>query len=72
MTSFTVQLDDDAADRLRRRAERLGVDVAVLAGRLLAEASEQDLFEFVGSFESGVTCADDVDSFPREHDFGTS
>lgn len=72
VTSLVVQLDDDAAERLRRRAHREGVDVTELAQRLLAEASEQDPFEFIGSFNSELLGARDVDPFLEEHAFGHS
>lgn len=71
VTSFTVELDEMAAERLRRRAQREGVGVAELAGRLLAEASKQDPFEFVASFSSSVLGANDVDGFLDEHGFGS-
>jgi hypothetical protein len=55
MVPFTIELDDDAAEQLRRRAEREGVAPAKLAARLLNEAAgEPDPFEFVGSFASDV------------------
>lgn len=72
MTSLVLQLDDDAAERLSRRAEREGIEVTELAQRLLAEASEQDPFEFVGSFSSDVLGARDVDQFLDDHGFGRS
>lgn len=72
MTSVVVQLDDDAADRLRRRAKREGIEMAELARRLLAAASEQDPFEFVGSISSDVLGAQGVDEFLGEHGFGRS
>lgn len=71
MTAFTVNLDEQAAERLRRRAAREGIDVADLAGRLLAEASEQDPLEFVGVIRSGRSSARRVDEFLDEHGFGT-
>jgi hypothetical protein len=71
MTSLTIVLDDEAAERLRRRAEREGVAPAELAARLVGEAAaEPDPFEFVGSFESDVLGARDTDSFLTEHGFG--
>lgn len=72
MTSVVVQLDDDAAERLRRRAKREGIEMAELARRLLAEASEQDPFEFVGSVSSNVLGAQNVEEFLEEHGFGRS
>lgn len=71
MTSLTVELDDDDAERLRLRAERLGVTPGELARRLLTEASGQDPFEFVGSFEADGLSAADADRFLQEHGFGT-
>ena len=70
MTSLTVHLDEQAAERLRRRAVREGLDVADLAGRLLAEATEQDPLEFVGIVHSGQSNARNVDEFLDEHGFG--
>ena len=72
MTSVVVQLDDDAAERLRRRAAREGIEVAELARRLLAEASEQDPFEFVGSISSDVLGARGVDEVLEEQGFSRS
>jgi hypothetical protein len=72
MTSFVVDLDDDAAERLRLRAAREGVDVVELVRRLLVEASEQDPFAFVGIVASDVLVASDVDGALREHGFGQS
>ena len=73
MTSLTVELDDDAAEQLRRRADREGVSPAELATRLLvAAAAEPDPFDFVGSFESDVLGARDTDAFLSEHGFGSS
>lgn len=72
VTSLVVQLDDDAAERLRRRADREGIEVTELEQRLLAEASEQDPFEFIGSFNSELLGARDVDTFLEEHALGHS
>ena len=69
MASVVVQLDDDAAERLRRRAKREGIEMAELARRLLAEASEQDPFEFVGNVSSDVLGAQGVDEFLEQHGF---
>ena len=62
-------MDDEAAERLRRRAAREGIEVAELARRLLAEASEQDPFGFVGSTSSDVLGAQDVDEVLEEQGF---
>lgn len=70
MTSFVLDLDDESIERLRRRARREGIDVAELAQRLLTEASQQDPFEFIGSYRSERIGAGDVDGFLDEHDFG--
>ena len=70
MLSFTVDLDDDAAARLRCQAEVAGVSTAELARRMLTEATEQDPF---GSFDGGsseVLRGDRVDERLAEHDFG--
>lgn len=72
MTSFVLELDDDAVERLRRRAQREGVEVTKLAQRLLAEASQHDPFEFVGSYSSDMLGARDVDGCLEEHGFGRS
>lgn len=72
MTSVVVQLDDDAAERLRRRAKREGIEMTELARRLLAEASEPDPFEFVGSISSDVLGAQGVDEILEEDGFGHS
>jgi hypothetical protein len=72
VTSFVVDLDEDAAERLRRRAVREGVEVGELVRRLLVEAGEQDPFAFVGIVASDVLAASDVDGALREHGFGRS
>lgn len=73
VTELTVELDDEAAELLRRRAQREGVDPAHLAARLLsAAATEPDPYDFVGSFESDVVGARDVDAFLRGRGFGAS
>ncbi len=72
MAPLIVDLDDEAADRLRRRAEREGISITELARRLLADATAQDPFEFVGAFDSAVHGARDPDGFLTEHSFGTS
>jgi hypothetical protein len=73
MVPFTIELDDDAAQQLRRRAEREGVAPAKLAARLLAEAAgEPDPFDFVGSFESDTLGARDTDRFLHTHGFGVT
>lgn len=72
MEALRVKLDDSAVDRLRRRAEREGIDVSDLASRLLAEASEQDPFAFVGAVSSGGGNARRVDEFLEEQGFGSN
>jgi hypothetical protein len=73
MVPFTIELDDDAAEQLRRRAEREGVAPAKLAARLLAEVTgEPDPFDFVGSFESDTLGARDTDGFLHAHGFGAT
>lgn len=72
MEALRVQLDDSAVDRLRRRAEREGIDVSDLASRLLAEASEQDPFEFVGAVSSGGGNARRVEEFLEKQGFGSN
>jgi hypothetical protein len=73
MTSLTVEIDDESAEQLRRRAAREGVAPAELAARLLAEAAaEPDPFDFVGSVDSDVLGARDADSFLAERGFGAS
>lgn len=73
VTVLTVELDDAAIEWLRRRAERDGVEPAVLVARLLEEASaEPDPFDFVASFDSDDVVARDADAFLAEHGFGQS
>jgi hypothetical protein len=73
MTSLTVELDDESAEQLRRRAAREGVAPSELAARLLTEAAaEPDPFDFVGSFDSDVLGARDADDFLAERGFGAS
>jgi predicted transcriptional regulator len=70
MTSLTVDLDDDAAERLRRQAEQEGVTPAELARRLLTEAAGQDPFDFFDAGSSEVLRGDQVDERLAEHRFG--
>lgn len=73
MTELTVELDDAAVERLRRRAQREGVEPAKLAAQLLSEAAaEADPFDFVGSFVSDAVVARDADTLLEEHGFGQS
>lgn len=73
MTTLTVELDEDAVGRLRRRARHEGVEPAALASRLLAEATaEPDPFDFVGSFASSEVAARDADTYLAQHGFGQS
>jgi hypothetical protein len=73
MTTLVVELDESAVGRLRRRAEREGVEPAKLAARLLAEATaEPDPLDFVGSFASDVVAARDTDAHLAEHGFDRS
>ena len=64
-----VELDDSAAERLRRRAEREGVTAEELARRLLVEASEQDPYEFFAVGSSKLR-GSHVDDLLTEHQFG--
>jgi len=73
MATLTVELDEGAVGRLRRRAEREGVDPATLAARIITEATaEQDPFDFAGSFASDATRGRDSDQFLADHGFGES
>lgn len=73
MTTLVVELDESAVDRLRRLAERQGVEPAKLAARLLAEVTaEPDPLDFVGSFASEAVAARDADTYLAEHGFGQS
>jgi hypothetical protein len=73
MTTLVVDLDEGAVGRLRRRAEREGVEPAKLAARLLAEATaEPDPWDFIGSFASDAVAARDTDAYLAEHGFGRS
>ncbi len=71
VTLLTVELDDNAVQRLRDRAAREGIELSALVRRQLSEINEIDPFEFVGSFESDVA-ARDADGFLREQGFGAS
>ena len=70
MTSLTVDLDDDAAERLRRQAEQEGVTPAELARRLLTEVTGQDPFDFFDAGSSDVLRGDQVDERLAEQRFG--
>lgn len=72
MTPFTVELDDDTAERLRRRAEREGIGAKELARRLLTEASDEDPYEFFAVGSSDRLRGDRVDDLLAEHRFGES
>lgn len=73
MTELIVELDDAAVERLRRRAQREGVEPSELAAQLLTEATaEPDPFDFVASFASDAVAARDADAFLAEHGFGRS
>jgi hypothetical protein len=73
MAEPTVEPDDEAAENLRRRIEREGVDPAPLAARFASvAAAEPDPYDFVGSFEYDVVDARDVDAFLRDRGFGAS
>ncbi len=64
MTELTVELDDGALGRLRRRAQREGVELADLAAQLLAEATaEPDPLDFQGSLASDAVVARDAEAF---------
>lgn len=70
MTSLTIDLDDDAAERLRRQAEREGVTPGELARRLLTEATGQDPFDFFDAGSSEQLRGEQVDERLAEHRFG--
>lgn len=70
MTDLRVPLEDDALTRLQRRADREGVTIDMLASKLLTAASQQDPYEFIGSFSSGLPTADRVDEALAELGFG--
>lgn len=70
MASLTVDLDDVAAERLRRQAEREGVTPGELARRLLAEATGADPFEFFDAGASETLRGASVDERLAEHRFG--
>jgi hypothetical protein len=73
MTTLTVELDEAAVGRLRRRARREGIEPAALAARLLTEATtEPDPLDFVASFASDEVAARDADVFLEQHGFGQS
>jgi hypothetical protein len=69
-SAFTVELDDTAAERLRRRAEREGVTAEELVRRLLIEASEQDPYDFFAVGSSSKLRGSQVDELLAEHRFG--
>jgi len=70
MTTFTVDLDDDAAERLRQQAEREGVAPGELARRLLTEATGQDPYEFFDAGSSENLRGELVEERLAEHRFG--
>lgn len=73
VVTLTVELDDHVAARLQRRAQRLGLDVTILAGRIVAEAvAEPDPFDFVGSFASDVVSGRHADLYLISERFGHS
>jgi predicted transcriptional regulator len=70
MTSLTVNLDDDVAERLRRQAEQEGVTPGELARRLLTEATGQDPFAFFDASSSEPLRGERVDEQLTEHRLG--
>ncbi len=71
MTELTIELSDEAAGRLRRRADREGVDPKTLAARILTQAAaEPDPLDFIGSFEADTLSARDADRFLADNGFG--
>ncbi len=70
MTSLTVDLDDDAAERLRRQAELEGVTAAELARRWLTEVTGQDPFDFFDAGSSDELRGEQADERLAEHRFG--
>jgi hypothetical protein len=67
---ITLDVTAPTLDRLVRRARREGIDVDVLAIRLLDEATEQDPYEFIGSTTGGARLADDIDKALSRTGFG--
>ncbi len=57
MVSLTVEIDNESAARLRRRAEEVGLTPEELAAQEVTRAV-QDPFEFVGIGESDASAAD--------------
>ena len=70
MTSLTVNLDDAAAERLRRQAEAAGITVDELVRRLLTDAATDDPFEFFDAGRSDALRGSNVDERLERHDFG--
>ena len=72
MTSLTVDLDDAAAERLRRQANAEGITVDELARRLLTDASaeDDDPFEFFDADASDVLRGSSAYERLEHHDFG--
>ena len=70
MTSLTVNLDDAAAERLRRQAEAAGITVDELVRRLLTDAATDDPFEFFDAGRSDALRGSNVDERLEQHDFG--
>lgn len=67
-----VDLDDDAAERLRSQAEQAGVTPAEFARRLLTEATDEDPFAFFNAGGSDHLRGDRADDSLAEHGFGRS
>jgi GMP synthase-like glutamine amidotransferase len=57
MVLLTVELDNQSAERLHRRAQELGVTSEELAAQEVTRAV-QDPFEFVGFGESDASAVD--------------
>ena len=70
MTSLTVNLDDAAAERLRRQAEAEGITVGELVRRLLTDAATDDPFEFFDAGRSDALRGSNVEERLEQHDSG--
>lgn len=57
MVTLTLQLDDESANRLQRRAEEVGVTPEEFAAQEVTR-SLQDPFEFIGVGESDASALD--------------
>ena len=72
MAQIMIELDDETLGLLRQRAERQGVTPAEVARRFIADgAASPDPYAFIGSVDSDLVGAEDVDGFLDEHGFGT-